>query len=49
MLKYWQKKTRLAPKKKKQHYKEAHEYYKKSFELGNKNAYDKMIELEEKF
>lgn len=40
--------TKLAPKKKKNTYKEALELYKKSFEMGNKDAYKKVEELEEK-
>ncbi|NME69510.1 hypothetical protein [Flammeovirga aprica] len=40
--------TKLAPKKKKATYAEALELYKKSFEAGRKDAYDKVQELSEK-
>lgn len=40
--------TKLAPKKKKATYSEALELYKKSFEAGRKDAYDKVQELSEK-
>ncbi|OHX68231.1 hypothetical protein [Flammeovirga pacifica] len=42
------KRTKLAPKKKKATYTEALELYKKSFEAGKKDAYDKVQELSEK-
>ena len=43
------KKTRLAPKKKKQYFKNAYDLYKKSFEEGNNaKAHGKMLELEDK-
>jgi chromosome segregation ATPase len=41
-------KTKLAPNKKKEHYKEAIEMYKKSFELGNTEAFNRLKELEDK-
>lgn len=40
------KKTLLAPKKKKGHLKDAYDFYKKSFETGREDAYQKMQELE---
>ncbi|NLR90951.1 MULTISPECIES: hypothetical protein [Flammeovirga] len=40
--------TKLAPKKKKATYAEALELYKKSFEAGRKDAYEKVQELSEK-
>ena len=39
-------KTKLAPKKKKQHLQDAYDYYKKSFEAGRTDAFKKMEELE---
>ncbi len=42
------KKTKLAPKKKRQHYRNAYQLYKKSFETGSTKAYEKMLELEDK-
>lgn len=40
--------TKLAPKKKKETYKEAYDLYKKAFEEGHKEAYNKMQSLESK-
>lgn len=40
-------KTKLAPKKKKQHLQDAYDLYKKAFEAGKSEAYNKMEELEE--
>jgi chromosome segregation ATPase len=42
-------KIKLAPGKKKDAYREAYEMYKKSFELGYTDAFNKMKETEEKF
>jgi chromosome segregation ATPase len=42
------KRTKLAPAKKKETYKEALELYKKSFALGNQKAQEKVTELEKK-
>jgi len=39
-------KTKLAPNKKKQHYQDAYDLYKKSFEAGKQEAYKKMEEIE---
>lgn len=41
-------KTKLAPKKKKQHLQEAYDMYKKAFEAGRTEAFNKMEMLEEK-
>lgn len=40
-------KTKFAPKKKKQHYQDAYDLFKKSFEAGREDAYKRMEELEE--
>ncbi len=36
----------LAPKKKKEHYKDAYELFKQSFEMGRADAFKKMEEME---
>ena len=41
-------KTKLAPKKKRQHYQDAHDLFQKAFEAGREDAFARMEELKEK-
>jgi len=41
-------KTKLAPKKKKQHLQDAHDLYKKAFEAGRTDAFTRMEKLQDK-
>ena len=43
------KRTKFAPKKKKESLKDAHKLYKKAFELGRVDAFEKMEDLEKRY